>query len=288
MKLTYRMRENIAGYMFISPWLLGFFAFTLYPIVYSLYLSFQNVKITTTGIETEAVGFDNFRRAFFLDTNFVTYLLDFLKELLLMVPLIIVFALIIALLLNLKLKLKGMFRTIFFLPVIIMTGPVIEQLIAQKAFELQGLEEYTVIQFISNYASPQVSELLLSFLGNMALMLWYTGVQAVIFLAGLQKIDVQVYEAARIDGASPWETFWKITLQTLKPMILVNLIYTIVTLSTFELNLISAHISTQLFEPTTGFGYASALSWIYFLVLSLVLLVVTGAFTLRERKQGTM
>lgn len=282
MKLTYKQRENLTGFAFVSIWIIGFLTFTLQPLVYSLYLSFQDVKITALGIETEAVGGQNYKNAFFSDAYFTTYLVDFLKELVLMVPVIIVFSLIIALLLNLKIKFKGAFRTIFFLPVIIMTGPVIEELINQQAFILPGMDNYTIVQYIRYYFSSGISDLLVSLISNMAMVLWYTGVQAVIFLAALQKIDEPIYEAARIDGASPWEAFWKITLPTLKPMILVNIIYTIVTLSTFALNKVSIHISDQLFGKT-GFGYASSLSWIYFMILAMILIVVALVMTISPK-----
>lgn len=282
MKLTYKQRENLTGYAFISIWIIGFLIFTLQPLFYSLYLSFQNVIITANGIETVAIGGKNYSDAFLQDVNFTTYLIEFLQELVLRVPIIIVFSLIIALILNLPIRFKGFFRTIYFLPVIIMTGPVIKELIAQNAFELPGLDTYTIVQYIRYYFSEGLSTVLVNLMSNMVLVLWYTGVQAVIFLAALQKLDTPIYEAARIDGASPWEAFWKITLPTLKPMILVNTIYTIVSLSTFELNEVSNHITEQLFGKT-GFGYASALSWIYFGVISIILIVIAALFLIQPK-----
>ncbi len=285
--ISYKWREYLTGYAFVSIWIIGFLVFTLQPLCYSLFLSFQRVLITADGIETTYVGLDNIKNAFVSDVVFMDGLTEFLKEMVLTVPAVIVFSLIIALLLNLKIKFKGFFRTVFFLPVIIMTGPVINELINQNSFTLSGLNNYGFIWFIGFNFNQSISSLLISLLSNMILVLWYTGVQSLIFLAALQKINRQVYEASRIDGASPWESFWKITLPTLEPMILVNLIYTIITLSAFELNQVSTHISTQMFNIRTGFGYASALSWIYFIALSLVLGLVLFAMTYRpKRKYG--
>jgi oligogalacturonide transport system permease protein len=104
-------------------------------------------------------------------------------------------------------------------------------------------------------------------------------------LAGIQKVDNQVYEAAKIDGASTWEMFWKVTLPSLAPMILVNLVYTIVTYSVFSLNPVIEHIQTNMFKIDTGFGYASALSWIYFVVISITLIIGVLILTVRGRKK---
>jgi ABC-type sugar transport system permease subunit len=112
-------------------------------------------------------------------------------------------------------------------------------------------------------------------------------VQILIFLAALQKMDKQIFEAAKIDGASNWEFFWKITLPSLTPMIIVNLIYTIVTYSIFSLNPIIEHIQKNMFKVDTGFGYASALSWIYFLIIALALVITVGLMTLKGKKSYT-
>jgi ABC-type sugar transport system permease subunit len=103
-------------------------------------------------------------------------------------------------------------------------------------------------------------------------ILWFSGVQIILFLAGLQKINKEVYEAASIDGASPWESFWKITLPSLKPIILVSSIYTIVMLSTFSTNSVLYRINVV---RQQSFGQASALSWVYFIVIGFILGIVT-------------
>jgi hypothetical protein len=113
-------------------------------------------------------------------------------------------------------------------------------------------------------------------------VLWFSGVQVLVFLAGLQKEDRSLYEAARIDGASAWEAFWNVTLPELKPLVLVNVIYTIVFLSTFALNEVIVTIRNNMFSTFTGFGYAAAVAWLYFLLIGVVLLVWT-ALTGRQK-----
>jgi oligogalacturonide transport system permease protein len=284
-KRKLRSRNGLTGLLFVSPWIVGFLLFTAFPLFYSLFLSFQKVKITTSGVKTEFIKFENYNYAFTIDATFVDMVTEYLKELIISVPIIIVFSLIIALLLNQKIKFRGMFRTIFFLPVIIASGPVIKELMDQGVTTIPSIESYAVYQALNENPNGFFNGILLYLIKNLIVILWFSGVQILIFLAGLQKNDKQVYEAAQIDGASNWESFWKITLPSLFPMIIVNTIYTIVTYSIFSLNPIIEHIQSNMFNINTGFGYASALSWIYFLIIAILLALSVGAMTLRGRKK---
>ncbi|TDL33118.1 sugar ABC transporter permease [Jeotgalibacillus sp. S-D1] len=272
-KRQFKMKPSFA-YFFLAPWIIGFLAFTAFPLVYSFYLSFHQVSLTTEGIRTSFVSLENFQYAFTVDGVFIGYLTVFFRELLLSVPIIIVFSLIIALLLNQKIRFRGLFRTIFFLPVIIASGPVLKELQDMGVTTIPSIEEVFIYNLASRNADQFLSGILLYVLDNIIMILWYSGVQILIFLAALQKIDRQIYEAAMIDGASTWEIFWKVTLPSIFPMIVVNTIYTIVAYSIFSLNPIIEHIKIQMFELETGFGYASALSWIYFVIIALILVLV--------------
>jgi oligogalacturonide transport system permease protein len=279
-----KTKNSLVGLLFVSPWVIGFAIFTAFPLLYSLYLSFQKVKITTDGIQTEFIKFENFQYAFVVDAVFTNRLMQYLEEMVISVPIIIVFSLIIALLLNQKVKFRGMFRTIFFLPVIIASGPVMKELIDQGITTIPTIEKYAIYQALTESPDGFFTGILLYLIKNLIMILWFSGVQILIFLAALQKMDKQIYEAAKIDGASNWETFWKITLPSLFPMIIVNTIYTIVMYSIFSLNPIIEHIQTNMFKVETGFGYASALSWIYFLIIALALILSVGAMTLKGKK----
>lgn len=275
----------MVGLLFVSPWILGFLVFTAFPLFYSFYLSFQKVKITTSGINTEFINFGNYQYAFAVDADFLGMVTKYLRELIISVPIIIVFSLIISLLLNQKIKFRGLFRTIFFLPVIISSGPVLKQLMAQGITTIPSISSYSFYQALNTNPSGFFNSILLYLINNLITILWFSGVQILIFLAALQKIDKQVYEAAHIDGASNWEAFWKITLPSIVPMIIVNTIYTIVTYSISSLNPIIEHIQSSMFNINTGFGYASALSWIYFLIIAILLAVTVGMMTLKGRKK---
>ncbi|CAG9620788.1 carbohydrate ABC transporter permease [Sutcliffiella rhizosphaerae] len=282
-QLSMRSKNSLTGLLFISPWIIGFLLFTAYPLFYSLYLSFHQVRITTQGIQTKFVKFDNFEYAFAVDALFTQKLLTFIQELVLSVPIIIVFSLIIALLLNQPIRFRNFFRMIFFLPVIIASGPVINELISQGVTSLPSIKEYAVFETMLSTDSF-FSKVILYLMDNLIIILWFSGVQFLIFLAALQKIDKQVYEAAKIDGASNWECFWKVTLPSIFPMIVVNTVYTIVTFSIFSLNPVIEHIQSNMFQINTGFGYASALSWIYFLLIAAALAISVGLLTVRGKK----
>lgn len=242
------------------------------------------MKITTSGIQTEFIRFENFQYAFVVDAIYTERLTKYLEEMIISVPIIIVFSLIIALLLNQRIKFRGMFRTIFFLPVIIASGPVMKELIDQGITTIPTIEKYAIYQALTESPDGFLNGILLYLIKNLIMILWFSGVQILIFIAALQKMDKQIYEAAKIDGASNWESFWKVTLPSLFPMIIVNTIYTIVMYSMFSLNPIIEHIQTNMFKVDTGFGYASALSWIYFLIIALALALSVGAMTLKGKK----
>ena len=272
-----RHRRAVTGYLFISPWIIGFLLFSLYPMIWSLDMSFNKVYITTTGVVTQFVQWANYKFAFFSDPDFVLNLLSFLKDAVLEIPVVIVFSLFVALLINQRIRFKGLFRAIFFLPVVITSGEVINQLFSQGAGTIPLVQKYGVIDFVKANLGPAGTPVI-DIIQHLILILWYSGVQILIFLAGLQKVDSQTYEAAAIDGASPWEAFWKITLPAVKPFILVNLIYTTVDLFTNPLNKIIGMIKDNMFNIETGFGYSSALAWIYFVVIFVLLMLVMLIF----------
>lgn len=285
MKLKAKTKEILTGYSFISLWIIGFLAFTLIPIIQTFNLSFNEVKITNDGIKTTFIGLQNYKHALFMNIDFMDTLLLHIGELILFIPIIIVFSLIIALLLNMKIKFRGLFRTIFFLPVIITSGPVMQKLMDQGATTLPGLEEVLASGQITEALPGLMGILITSLLSSFIFILWFCGVQILIFIAALQKVNPQVYEAASIDGASRWEAFWKITLPSLKPIILVNVVYSVITLAMFSLNGVIQMIQNASFDVTTGLGYASALSWIYFVAILMVLLVFVGLILFKGKQK---
>ena len=270
-EMKHSTREALYGYAFVLIWIVGFGVFTLAPLIQTFLYSLNRVTVEATGIDLDFVNWANYSRALFTDPTFVELLIGYAIETIVSVPIILIFSMIIALLLNLKFPFKGVFRTIFFLPVVITSGPVIQELASQGATSVPGIANAAVIaDFLAQlprYLRNPIEYLLTWFI----LILWFSGVQILIYLSGLQKIDKSIYEAAAIDGASAWEAFWKITLPSLSTTTLIIAIYTIITLSHFSENKVIKYIYSQTYSVEGGIGYASAMSFIYFLVLILLL-----------------
>ena len=269
------LREWGFGYLFIAPWIVGVSIFFLYAMVRSLEFSFSKVELSNGVIlrPLENGLFENFVKVFTTDVNFPGILANFGVGLVLQLPVIIAFSLIIALLLNSKIRCRSLFRMIFFLPVIIATGPVMSKLTAQGVSSVPMVSQNALLSVLSEL--PEfIYQPISNLFSGLIMILWNSGIQILIFLAGLQKVPRTLYEAAKIDGASGWESFWKITLPTVKPLILLNSIYTVVTLATGGTNEIIELIYTATYTATQGYSYAMAMSWIYTAVVAVVLVIV--------------
>ena len=271
------------GYIFIAPWLAGFLIFVLYPLVQSFYFSLNNIRLLPNKRLFVYTGLNNYRDVWLKDMYFIERLLGFIIETLLRTPVIVVFALIIAILINKNIKFKGFFRTIYFLPVIVASGPVIEELNKQGATAVPMMN-VGLIQNIIGQALPRwLSSPIVSLFSQIIMILWYSGVQILIFLAALQKVDPSLYEAAKIDGGSGWECFWKITLPTIKPMLFLNAIYTVVSLANSQQNEIINLIYSNMFNATRVYGFASAMAWMYAIIVTLILVIVFLFFREKEK-----
>lgn len=268
-------REARVGYLFVAPWIIGVLMFLLIPLGQSFYYMWYNIRITPLGTNFTYVGTQNFTQIWLENPEFPQQLVTYIWQTIAEVPIITVFALIIAMMLNSKIKAKGFFRLIFFLPVIIVSGPVMNMLVSQGASSIPALNTQSVIAALDTFLPTSVAESIGDLFSNMIMILWYSGVQILIFLSALQKVDPALYEAAKIDGGSGWECFWKITLPTIKPMILLNAVYTVIFLSGNEQNELINMIVTAMFSGTKekGYGYASAMAWMYSVVITLIVLL---------------
>lgn len=276
-RLSMNNRRMLEGYSFISIWLIGFLLFMAYPLGRSLYYSFQSLKMSKDGLIATNIGFTHFRAAFTTDVNFLPLLKTTITTMLTQVPLILIFAIISALLLNNKKFGKTFFRGVFFLPVIIASGQILRKLMEQGAANLPIFYNIDLYSQLLIFIPDSVLDPLLQYADSLTLVMWDSGVQILIFLAGLQTISPQLYEAAKCDGATKWESFWKITFPMLMPMILVNTLYSIVNSFTKPDNQIMNHILTVVFK-SNDYGYGSALGWLYFIVIFLVLVLVFVIF----------
>ena len=270
------------GILFIAPWVIGFLLFVSFPLAFSFYMSFNNVTVTANGIRRTYAGLQYYRSILFEDGSALyDQLIPFLQQAALMIPIIVVFSFMIAILLNQKFPGRGFFRALFFLPVIFNSGGVIEKFMEQGQGTLGMMERYSITETITTYLPEAWATPITSVMNSFVLILWYSGVQILLFLAGRQTINPSVYEAARIDGATPWEAFWKITLPAMTPFIFLNVIYTIVELFTFPSNPIISSVSTS------AYGHSSALVWIYFTIIMVFLGIIFLLFAKLTKGSAT-
>ena len=271
-------REALAGLLFVLPWIVGAILFLAYPLVTSFSYSLNNIRLTPLGKTFRFVGYGNYTEILLADSQFLPDLVDYVLSTLISVPVIVVFALLIAIMLNEKIRGKGFFRLIFFLPVIIVSGPILGMLSEQGSSSVSAIDVQAITAAISSFLPPLLADPIASLFRNMITILWYSGVPILIFLSALQKIDSSQYEASYIDGAGAWQTFWKITLPSVKPMILLCCVYTVVFISSNDQNTLIGLIKASMFSGTKekGYGYASAMAWLY----SVVVLIIVGVFAL--------
>lgn len=287
-KMRMKKRKALYGYLFTLPWLLGFLSFTLYPLVYSFYMVFHKVQIGADGITTKFLGAGNLIYALSLDFGFIDAVLEIGRYILVLTPLIVILALILAMLLNRKIWFRSVFRGIYFLPVIIISGGLMSSLEKNGAFEIIDLTENSILRWMNYSDFNQIYYVIELLLKNIFSVLWFSGVQILIYLSGLQKLDKATYEAAYIDGASSWQAFWKLTFPAMKQFTTLNIVYTIVLLATFPTSKVVTLIKKNMFGQGDfeGLGYSSALSWIYLVVILLIMLlflVLTGIGEERKR-----
>ena len=288
LRISLVARREMKGYVFLLPWLIGFAAFFLVPLVQSVWYSWHDVKVTANGLKMIWVGWDNYRYIFQGDTIFVEQLSNFFTDAILRLAVILVFSLVIAMMLNQPLKGKGIFRTLFFLPIIVVSGPVLERLVNEGATAVPLIESYGVNGIVEAMLPPMLARPLSSLFSQLILVLWYSGVPILIYMTGLQKIDSTLYEASMIDGANGWVSFWKITLPALRPMILINGVYILVFLATTGLNEVIATINERMFSDSSrggGYGIASAMAWVYALCLAVALIALLLITKERKGKQ---
>ncbi|MCM1538244.1 MAG: sugar ABC transporter permease [bacterium] len=283
-------KEAVSGLLFILPFLIGFFAIFLPLIVESLRFSFSDMQVGADGYtltRTSDHGFHHYLRAFTIDPDFNLMLLTGIGQMLLQVPLVLIFSFFAANLLNQKFHGRTAARSILFLPVIISSGVVIalenSDLLVNTlstTTDLSGgeLSSYlNVMGFLMEYTSlpDSVISVLSRAVNGLYDIVVASGVQILIFLAGLQSISPSLYEASSMEGATQWENFWKITFPMISPLILVNSIYTVIDLFTNENNEMMREIKRTIFTEI-DYGYGSAMAWIYFVCIAVLLLVVGG------------
>ena len=264
---------------------IGFLFFYIEPIISSLTFAFSKVTVDLDGYTSKFIAFDNFKYAFTEDASYTTALMGDLLNLIWKTPVIIILSLCLALLINKKFKGRLFVRAVFFLPVIFSNGVLLD-IIQNDTVVQSAVSATSVLDSGTAVSQTQgLSELLLQagfaeeiidfttmVTDSFSSLVWNSGVQMLIFLSGLQSISPSLYEAASVEGASGWETFCKITVPMLSPMILLNIIYTIVDSYSSTSNGVIGIVINAI--SNNRFGTASAMAWVYFLVIGLIIGII--------------
>ena len=304
-KVSLEKKKAKAGYVFVAPFILGIILIYVPILLDSIWFSFNNLGVEIiNGVPTQVLvpkGFEYYVYAFTESPDFVTKLLEGLQQLILEVPAIIVFALFIAVVLNQKMLGRAAFRAIFFVPVIISTG-LMESIngadiasgemqggINDGSGQQGGAGLLGVLDLEGLFSGMAIGGELVTYVVQLVNKIYdiinFSGVQMLIFLAGLQSISESIYEACRIDGATGWETFWKVTFPMISPMILVNAVYTVIDSFTRSSNITMKYITKSVYE--TDHSQGTAMYWIYFVVVILIIAAVSGiasTFIFYQRK----
>jgi len=278
---TYEQQKAIWGFIYVLPWLIGFTLFFLVPLIQSFRYSLSKVESHSSGLQVQFIGLDNFIHALTVHTSFNRTFVESILNMVVNVPLIVIFSLFLAAVLNQKFLGRGFARAIFFLPVILASG-VIASLETQSLIEALNSENQSG-RFINALGSFELERMMLEAGVNESVVLYLTGavdriydivsqsgVQILIFLAGIQSISPYLYEAAKIEGATGYEAFWKITFPMVSPLILVNVVYTVI--DSFGNNAMTQLVREVCFT-NFNFGLSSAMAWIYFVAVSLILAI---------------
>ncbi len=287
-------RKARAGWIFVLPFIIGFILVYL-PVVFdSIRYSFYTIKVLPGGgFELIPAGWNNYREALFVNPDFVETLVKGIGDMIMDIPMILIFSLFMAVLLNQKMAGRAVFRAILFIPVILSTG-IMESIESQNVLgdymeDASGIDDGSGQSTASDIVSAMdiekmfqgmaVGQGLVEYvtvaINNIYDIVNRSGVQMLIFLAGLQSISPAIYESVQIDGATSWETFWKITFPMISPMILVNAVYTVIDSFTTDSNVVMVFIS-KTYQQANGNVLSSAMAWMYFLIVIGIIGVVAA------------
>jgi ABC-type sugar transport system permease subunit len=294
LSLTIEGGNALAGYLFLLPFVIGFLAFMFFPILESLIMVFNRVSmdLMRNGFAMEFIGLENIKRVVTVDQEFNRMLAEEMWRMVLIVPAIIIFSLFVALILNQEFRARGFVRAVFFLPVILSSGIMIG--LETNNSLLSSMAEIIKSGNLMKSSITGVLEEILTTEGAASDFMAYiflivnqiydiamaSGIQIIIFLSALQTIPPSMFEAAKIEGSTSWECFWKITFPMVSPLILVNVVYSVVDYFLRTDNRVMEKINVTLMQRME-FGFATAMAWIYFLAVILILGVAIAVISKR-------
>lgn len=279
-------RKAKYGFFFCLPWIIGFIIFFLVPLIQSITFAFSKVEITTSGFVTEFKGLTYFKYIFFEEASYVDKIIEALGNFAYSVPFIVVFSLIIAIILNQEFRGRLIFRSIFFLPVIISTGVIIDFIMGDAEAVAMMDSTDTVSAFMSGFIDfkevlsgmglpEDITELLLTYIDQIFNLLWNCGIQILLFISGLQSVPQQLYEVSEVEGATSWETFWYVTFPMLGNTLLLVIVFTSIDVLTSTSNNVMSSAFNLMQKQV--YDVSSAMLWAYFVAVAAIIGIVFAA-----------
>ncbi|MBQ1186108.1 MAG: sugar ABC transporter permease [Clostridia bacterium] len=261
------------GYMFTTHWIIGIVIFFALPLIQSILFSFSKIEIVSGGIDFNLVGIENYKDILLTNANYDTWLTSSITTYLYSLPIIILLSMSLAIILNQKFRGRLFFRALYFLPVIISTGAVINLIFKTTGSDMSDIGVSDA--YSANMISVDDIVLLLDIDGEIASfitqtiskifdLVWSCGIQIVLFLAGLQSVPQSFFEASRVEGATKWEEFWFITFPSLSRVTLLVSIFTMVELITSERTTLIKNVYSMM--RAGNYDETSAMMWFYFLI----------------------
>lgn len=282
-RLTIEQRTALNGHLYVLPFYIGFIFFFLTPIIKSISYVFCNVSFDVTGVLTEFTGLENLKYIFNKDLDFKGNLVTSVTALLWKTPVILILSLLLAMIANINMPGKGVIRSVFFLPVILSSGVVLDTI---REDDIAGLMmRGSVVSANGSVVSSNslanmleqaglsisIVNLFINISNNIFDLLFNCGIPMLIFLSGLQGISPSLYEASSVEGATAWDNFWKITLPMIMPVALINLVYIIVDNFASSSNLVMQQVLSSV--ELLKLGEASAMVWVFCAIIAVIFAV---------------
>lgn len=288
-RMSLMTRRSISGYLFILPWLIGFVCFYARSLFMSIQFSLSELTVNPGGGYTlDFVGLDNYIYAFRVHGTFKQILTTSIGNMLIDVPLITFFSLFMAILLNKKFRGRTLVRAIFFLPVILNSGAIMDAMALARTMMSGGISsasaemaaasagsgasiQYYIQMFTSLGLPDSIIAYISGAVSRISDIINASGVQIIIFIAALQSIPGSMYEVAKIEGATAYETFWKVTFPMVLPHIITNVVYTVV--DSFAVSDV-VDLAYETAFTNNNYGLSSVMSIVSTLITCLILVIV--------------
>lgn len=285
-KLSYERRRGLVGYVFLIPWIIGTLVFFIYPFLQSVVFSFSDVTFDNQKVITKFVGLNVYKAVFIEDPTVFRMMLSSVGQTLLYTVCVLIMSIFLAIILNQNFVGRSFWRLIFCLPIIVSSGLVLEVFKNDLTFQASTSDATTIFQstvlsqlLLDMGIGDSIINVVVTAVNNIVDILWMSGVQILLFITGLQSVSPMLYEVCDVEGATAWQKFWNVTFPLLTPYIMLNVVYTIIDISTSTTNAVMKSISG--YYRNVMYSRGSAESVGYFLMILAILAIVAAIMSKR-------